>query len=344
MFISMENVSEVTSFYLSDYYGMESLKPVYFTLFLITYITIVGENLILIWVVFCEKSLHAPMYFLLCNLAVNGLYGSTALLPAILNNLLSNSYEISLSFCQTQIYAVHTYAIIEFTILAAMSYDRYLAICYPLLYHTIMSQRIVKLIVFTWLYPMLAFIVVLMFTVQLRFCERTLDQVYCMNYKLVKLACSDTSIANIVGLISVGIYAVPQIIMIFYSYAHILRLCVSSFSKSKLKALRTCTPHILAVVNYTIGCFLEIAQSRFNMSHLPYEIKLFLSVYFLIFPPLLNPTIYGLSIGVIRARLFRLFSRKSRQVTNNVAKRAVAVVHSKCVVHGDVRTDASRDA
>ncbi|XP_078028201.1 olfactory receptor 52Z1P-like [Epinephelus lanceolatus] len=309
----MKNFSEVTTIHLSDYYGMEGLKPLYFCAFLIIYITIVAENIVLIGVVYCEKILHEPMYFLLCNLAVNGLYGGTALLPAVLSNLLSHSYEISLPFCQTQIYAVHTYAMTEFTILVAMSYDRYVAICYPLLYHTIMSQRVVKLIVFTWLYPMLAFIIVLIFTLRLRFCERTIEKVYCMNYSLVKLACTDTSVVNIVGLLSVVLYTLPQIVMIFYSYAHILRICVLSFNKSKLKALRTCTPHLLAVTNYSIGCFLEIAQSRFNIKHLSYQSKLFLSVYFLIFPPLLNPAIYGLSIQVVRDRLFRLFSRKSRQ-------------------------------
>uniref|UniRef100_A0A3B4UEK4 Olfactory receptor n=1 Tax=Seriola dumerili TaxID=41447 RepID=A0A3B4UEK4_SERDU len=310
----MKNLSEVTSFHLSDYYGMEDMKPVYFCMFLIIYLTIVAENVALIVVVYREKTLHEPMYLLLCNLAVNGLYGSTALLPAVLSKLLSHSYEISLPLCQTQIYAIHTFAITEFTILAAMSYDRYVAICYPLPYHAIMSQRLVKLIVFTWLYPMLAFLIVFIFTLQLRFCERTIEKVYCLNYLLVKLACTDTSIINVVGLLSVVLYTIPQLIMIFYSYAHILRICLLSFSKSRLKALRTCTPHLLAIINYSIGCFFEIAQSRFNVSHLPYETKLFLSLYFLIFPSILNPAIYGLSIQVIRVRLFRLFSRKSRQV------------------------------
>ncbi|KAM6983449.1 olfactory receptor 52L1-like [Tautogolabrus adspersus] len=312
----MTNASEVTSFHLSAYYGMDDLKPMYFCIFLIIYLTIIVENVVLISVIYHDKSLHEPMYLLLCNLAVNGLYGSTALLPAVLSNLLLRSHDISLSLCQTQIYAIHTYATTEFTILAAMSYDRYVAICHPLLYHTIMSQRVVKLIVFTWLYPFLAFLTVLLFTLQLRFCDRTIEKLYCMNYILVKLACSDTSIVNIVGLLSAVVYTVPQICMIFYSYAHILRVCAVSFSKSRLKALRTCTPHLLAIVNYTIGCFLEIAQNRFNISHLPYQTKLFLSLYFLIFPPILNPAIYGLGIQLIRVRLFRLFSRKNMQEIN----------------------------
>ncbi|KAM6907137.1 olfactory receptor 4L1-like [Xenentodon cancila] len=310
----MKNFSVVTSFYLSEYYGMEDLKPMYFCIFLMIYITIIVENVTLMEVIYHENSLHEPMYVLLCNLAANELYGSTALLPALLVHMLSASHEISLPFCQMQVYAIHTYAITEFTILAVMSYDRYVAICYPLSYHAIMSQRLVKLIVFMWIYPMLAFLIVLIFTLQLPFCGRTIEKVYCLNYLLVKLACTETSVVNIIGLLSVGLYTVPQLIMIFYSYAHILRICILSFSKSKFKALRTCTPHLLAIINYTFGCFFEIAQGRFDNRHLSYQAKLFLSLYFLIFPPLLNPAIYGLGTQFIRIRLFRLLSRKTRQV------------------------------
>jgi len=310
----MKNVSVVTSFYLSEYYGMEDLKPIYFSIFLIIYLIIIVENVLLIEVIHHEKSLHEPMYVLLCNLAVNELYGSTALLPALLFNILSPLHEISLSFCQIQIFAVHTYAITEFTILAVMSYDRYVAICHPLSYHAIMSQRIAKLIVFMWLYPMLGFLTVFIFTLMLPYCGRTIEKVYCINYLLVKLACTDTFLVNIIGLLSVVLYTGPQLIMIFYSYSHILRICILSFSKSKFKAFRTCTPHLLAIINYSIGCFFEIVHGRFDNSHLSYHTKLFLSLYFLIFPPFLNPTIYGLSTQFIRKRLFRLVSRKSRQV------------------------------
>lgn len=310
----MDNFSEVTSFFMSDYNELKEMKPVYFCMFLIIYIVIIAENVALICVIYREKSLHEPMYLLLCNLAVNALYGSTALLPAVLSILLSHSYEITLPLCQTQIYAVHTFGMTEFTILAVMSYDRYVAICYPLPYHAIMSQRLVKLIVFMWLYPLLAFLIVFSFTLDLRFCNRNIEKLYCFNYILVKLACTDTSAVNIVGLLSVGLYTLPLLVMIFYSYGHILRICALSFSKSRFKALKTCTPHLLAIINYSIGCFLEIAQSRFNISSMPHGLRLFLSIYFLIFPPILNPAIYGLSIQRIRVLLFRLFSRKSRQV------------------------------
>ncbi|KAF7205899.1 olfactory receptor 4K3-like [Nothobranchius furzeri] len=308
------NVSVVTFFYLSDYYGMMELKPLYFCTFLILYITILTENVMLVGVIFLEKSLHEPMYVLLCNLAVNELLGSTALLPALLTNILSHTHQVSVLFCQTQVFAIHTYAMIEFTILAVMSYDRFVAICHPLSYHAMMSERLVKLVVFMWIYPCVAFGFLFMFTVQLPYCGRTIEKLYCVNYLLVKLVCTDTFIMNIFGLLTVVIYAVPQLVMIFYSYGHILKICIQSFSGSKFKALRTCTPHILAVINYSIGCFFELAQGRLDSRHMSYSVKMFMSLYFLVFPPLLNAVIYGLSAKIIRKRFFRLFSRKKRQV------------------------------
>ncbi|XP_047463674.1 olfactory receptor 1-like [Mugil cephalus] len=314
----MRNFSEVSSVYLSQYRGMEDQMPVYFCIFLIIYIIIIVANLVLIGVIYREKTLHEPMYLLVCNLSVNELWGSTALLPALLVNMQSGTYEMSVSSCLIQTYAIHTYAIAEFGILAVMSYDRYVAICYPLSYHTIMSQRVVKLIVLMWLYPMLAFLSVFSFTLRLSFCDRVLEKVYCVNYLLVKLSCTNTFAVNIVGLLSVVAFALPQLIMIFYSYTHILKICLLSFIiKSKFKAFRTCTPHLLTIINYTFGCVFETVQGRFNSSHLSYHAKLILSLYFLIFPPLLNPAIYGLSNQLIRARLLKLLCRKMQPNTVN---------------------------
>ncbi|KAK7925566.1 hypothetical protein WMY93_007876 [Mugilogobius chulae] len=200
----------------------------------IIYLAIIVENVVLIVIVCVDKSLHEPMYILMCNLAVNSLYGGTALLPALLTNLLSRSKEISLALCQTQLYAIHTYAITEFTILAAMSYDKYLAICFPLAYHAIMSKRIFKVVALMWLYPLVAFFLVFAITLRLKFCKKTIDKVYCLNYLLVQLSCSDTSAANIVGLLSVALYTGPQIAMVLFAYAQILKICLKSFHKSKL--------------------------------------------------------------------------------------------------------------
>ncbi|XP_036379238.1 olfactory receptor 1509-like [Megalops cyprinoides] len=309
----MENASVVTSLILTAYYDMEGLKYLYFITFLLLYIITIVLNFLLIVIICVDRALHEPMYVFVCNLAFNGLFGSTALLPPLLSNLLSHSHEVSVACCKAQVFCLHTYSSAEFALLTVMGYDRYIAICHPLQYHSIMSlSKVYKLIAFSWLYPVAAVAVIFSLTERLIFCEANIDKVYCSNHSLVKLSCTDTSVVNIIGLISVGVYTIPQIILILYSYSQILRICLLSSKESQIKALKTCTPHLIALINYTFGCFFEISQSRLNMSHVHYGIRLFMSLYFLIFPPMINPAIYGMCIQAIRVKIFKMFSSMSK--------------------------------
>ncbi|XP_036393561.1 olfactory receptor 142-like [Megalops cyprinoides] len=311
----MENVSVVTTFVLTAYTEMEDLRYVYFTVFLMLYLLILFVNLVLIVVIYIERGLHEPMYFFMFNLAVNGIYGSTSLMPSLLKNVLSHTYEISLSCCLLQIFCLHTYGVVEFTILAVMGYDRYIAICYPLHYQLIVSPRkVYALIAFSWVYPCLCFGLYFIMTVQRTFCDRFIEKVYCINFALVKLSCLDTSVQSLVGLITIIFMPGPSILMILFSYAQILRICLHASKECKVKAIQTCTPHLLAVINYSIGCLFEVIQSRFNMAHVPYKARLFMSLYFLIFPPVLNSAIYGMSIQAVRVPIFKLFSGKKNRV------------------------------
>ncbi|XP_066556111.1 olfactory receptor 4B13-like [Amia ocellicauda] len=307
----MENKSYFTSFILAGYREMDNLKYLYFTIFLLLYLIIIVASLFLIGVICVERSLHEPMYFFLCNLAVNGLYGSTGLLPSMLSHLMSEVHEVSLSCCLAQVFCLHTYGIAEFTILALMGYDRYVAICYPLQYNSIMSPlRVYTLITFSWLYPICSFSIFFISTARLTFCGRVLEKVYCTNHSVVKLSCEDTSIINIVGLVGISFTIVPQLLMLLYSYAQILIICLKSSRQSQVKALKTCTPHIVAVVNYSVGCLFEIIHSRFNMSHAPSAVRIVLALYFLIFPPLINPLIYGISIQAVRVKVIQILLKR----------------------------------
>ncbi|XP_067231492.1 olfactory receptor 52Z1P-like [Chanodichthys erythropterus] len=309
----MTNSSIVSSVMLEVLYRMDDLKYLYFMIFFVLYMFVLFANTTLIFIIITDKALHKPMYVFLCNLAVNGIYGGTALLPSLMVTLMSPSHEVSLACCKAQTYFLHTYAIIEFTILSVMSYDRYVAICYPLQYHSIMTiTRVYKLIAFSWGYPLVAFALFFILTLRLTICRNIIRRVYCSNYFLVKLSCDDTHVVSAIGLFSVVVYTFPQLAMTLYSYGHILKICFTSTKKSKIKALKTCTPHLFAILNYSVGCFFEIVQSRFDTSYLPFETQIVMSLYFLIFPPILNPAIYGLSVQALRANIFRLFSSKNK--------------------------------
>ncbi|XDV38690.1 hypothetical protein PO909_008040 [Leuciscus waleckii] len=299
----MKNSSIVSSVILEVLYRMEDLKYLYFMVFFMLYMFVLFANTTLIFIIITDKALHKPMYVFLCNLAVNGIYGGTALLPALMGTLMSPSHDVSLACCQAQTYFLHTYAIIEFTILSVMCYDRYVAICYPLQYHSIMTiTRVYKLIAFSWGYPLVAFALFFILTLRLTICRNIIGRVYCSNYSLVKLS----------SLFSVVVYTFPQLAMTLYSYGQILKICFTSTKKSKIKALKTCMPHLFAILNYSVGCFCEIVQSRFDTSYLPFETQTVMSLYFLIFPPILNPVIYGLSVQALRDNMFRLFSSRNK--------------------------------
>ncbi|KAM4619794.1 olfactory receptor 1500-like [Polymixia lowei] len=312
----MDNTS-VTAFTMTAYALMEKYKYVQFTMFLLLYLTIITLNVLLFAVICRQRDLHQPMNLFTCNLSLNGIYGSTALFPATLSVLTSETHEITLKACLTQIYFLHTYASIEFFILAVMGYDRYVAICYPLHYHSIMSvSRICKLVGLAWVYPWVLFLIHFSLTLQLKFCGKYIHKLYCVNFELVKNSCSNTAHINILGLVLILLLIVPQLLMILFSYVQIYRACKKLSKESQVKALKTCIPHLVSLANYTIGSFFEIIQSRFDMSHTAREARIFMSLYFIIIPSITNPVIYGIGTRVIRVHIFKLFFRNKSLAPN----------------------------
>ncbi|XP_066556118.1 olfactory receptor 1496-like [Amia ocellicauda] len=297
----MENSSHITSFRLIVFDEIGQIRYFYFSVILILYLANIFANSFLIGVIFTDRNLHEPMCYFVCNLAVNELYGSIGLFPSLLLNILSDNHEISRVNCIVQTFCLHTYGSIEFSSLAVMAYDRYESICHPLHYHSIMTPtKVYVFIVLIWLYSFSKFSIVLSLSVRLTLCGNIIEKVYCDNYSLVKLACSDTTINNYYGIFAVFLSIVLPVILILYSYIKMLRICLKASKGSQLKALNTCIPHLVSLVNFSISSIFEIVQSRFNMKHVPTAVRIIISVYFLIIPPLINPIIYGVRITKIR--------------------------------------------
>ncbi|XP_031166342.1 olfactory receptor 6N1-like [Sander lucioperca] len=297
----MINSTQVLYFALVAYFDTGAFKYLYFMIVMALYMLIVCTNLLLIVVICVNRSLHEPMYLFLCSLFVNELYGSTGLFPFLLVQILSDIHTVSASLCFLQIYCVHFYGSVELFTLGVMSYDRYLAICYPLQYHTRMtSNKVAVLIASVWLYSVLATVVMMSLSVPLQLCGNTIQKVYCDNYSIVKLACSDTTVNNIYGLVYMFTIIVALIILILYSYMRILKVCFSGSKQTRQKAVSTCTPHLFSLLNFSFGAFFEIVQGRFNMNSLPIMLRIVLSLYWLTCQPLFNPVMYGLKMSKIR--------------------------------------------
>uniref|UniRef100_A0A3Q3MK73 Olfactory receptor 10A6-like n=1 Tax=Mastacembelus armatus TaxID=205130 RepID=A0A3Q3MK73_9TELE len=303
----MLNSTEVSYFTLSAYSDTGLLKYLYFILIMISYISIVGSNVLMIVVICMNRSLHEPMYMFLCSLFVNDLYGSTGLFPFLLVQILSDSHTVSVPFCFLQIFCLYSYGGREFLTLAVMSYDRYLAICYPLQYNSQMTyNKIAVLTALIWIYPFLTnTFIVSCLTAPLKLCRNTINKVYCDNYYIVKLACSDTTANNVYGLVNMFTVVLGYILLILYTYMRILKVCFSGSKQTRQKAVSTCTPHLACLLNFSFGAFFEIVQSRFDMSSLPNMLRIILSLYWLTCQPLINPLLYGLKMSKILALVYK---------------------------------------
>ncbi|XP_031166311.1 olfactory receptor 11A1-like [Sander lucioperca] len=297
----MINSTQVSYFILGAYFDTGLFKYLCFMIVMSLYVFIICANLLLIAVICMNRSLHEPMYLFLCSLFVNQLYGSTGLFPFLLVQIFSDIHTISAPFCFLQIFFVYSYGSIEFLNLAVMSYDRYLSICYPLQYNTRMTyKKVASLIAITWLLVFFVNFCTLPLIVPLQLCGNIINKVYCDNHSVVKLACSDTTVNNIYGLIVSALSVFVPLILILYTYMKIFKVCYSGSKQTRQKAVSTCTPHLASLINFSVGACFEILQSRFNMSSLPIMVRIFLSLYFLTCPPLFNPVMYGLKLSNIR--------------------------------------------
>ncbi|XP_068172611.1 olfactory receptor 4B13-like [Antennarius striatus] len=294
-------LSTLSYFILVGYIDDGDFRYLYFLITILLYMVILLVNTSLIVLIYMNRSLHEPMYVLLCSLFVNELYGSTGLFPFLLIQILSDVHTVSVSFCFLQIFTVYTYANIEFCSLAIMAYDRYFAICRPLQYNTRMTiNRVFMLIVVAWLYSFMKVLVLLYLNLRLKRCGNIINNLCCVNYLIVKLACSGTEVNNIYGICTTVLTVFVPLFPILFSYIKILKVCFSGSNQTRQKAVSTCTPHLASLMNFTFGCCFEILQSRFDMTHVHRVLRIILSLYFLIMQPLMNPFMYGLQMSKIR--------------------------------------------
>ncbi|MBN3299135.1 olfactory receptor 52E4-like [Amia ocellicauda] len=305
----MENSSAVAIFTLHGLNETWANTLIFFALALLAYLLIIILNLTLITTIIIEKTLHEPMYIFLCNLCVNGLYGTAGLFPKLLADFLSDSHVISYAGCYLQIFIIYSSVLCEFTILTVMAYDRYVAICKPLQYNSIMtSQTISKFILVSWIFPFCEQTIGICLSAQLPLCGSHIDKLYCDNWSIVKLSCVDITINNLYGYIVIVINF-SQALFIVFSYIQIAGASLRS-SEDRNKFMQTCVPHLISVINFSITMFFDLMYSRYGSRNMPQALRNFLAVEFLLIPPLLNPLIYGLKLSQIRRRVMRVFSRK----------------------------------
>uniref|UniRef100_A0A3P8V8P5 Olfactory receptor n=2 Tax=Cynoglossus semilaevis TaxID=244447 RepID=A0A3P8V8P5_CYNSE len=307
---AMDHLYNVSSYVEVQFDFMPENVAVVFLFAALSYMVILFCNLTLIITIVLNKSLHQPMHLLLLNLPINDLIGSSALFPQMLREILANSRMIEFPACVTQAFFIHIYAAGATVILTAMAYDRYIAICHPLKYNTVMTPAyIMRTVTAVWLSSLILIGVLFILLLRLPRCRSRITQVYCDNPSLLSLVCASTAVNNIYGLLISAVSQTIAIGMILYTYLWILVTCFrSKRSDTKAKAMQTCATHLIVFLMLEcLGLFTIISYRIRDIS--PQLRKLF-GLSTLIFPPTLNPIIYGLKTKEIREKLLQFVRRK----------------------------------
>ncbi|XP_010354281.2 olfactory receptor 8B12-like [Rhinopithecus roxellana] len=306
--MAAENSSSVTEFILAGLTDQPGLQIPLFLLFLGFYMVTVVGNLGLITLIGLNSHLHIPMYFFLFNLSLIDFSFSTAIIPKMLMSFVSRKNIISFTGCMTQLFFFCFFVFSESFILSAMAYDRYVAICNPLLYTVTMSPQ-VCLLLLLGVYGMGVFGAVAHTgnIVFLTFCADNLVNHYmCDILPLLELSCNGSYINVLVIFIVVTTGIGVPIVVIFISYGFILSriLCISS-AESRSKAFSTCSSHVIAVsLFFGSGAFMYLKPP----SILPLDQGKVSSLFYTIVVPMFNPLIYSLRNKDVKLALKRTFS------------------------------------
>ncbi|XP_050783444.1 olfactory receptor 52M1-like [Gopherus flavomarginatus] len=269
-------------------------------------------NFIILFIVKREPSLHGPMNYFLCMLAVTDLVLSTSILPKMLAIFWFNSREIDFSACLTQLYFIYCFSAMESGIFVAMAFDRYVAICHPLRHSITLTNPVVakiglsvvlRGIILILPYPLLAR--------QWLYCRtNVISHSYCEHIAVVKLACTDIRISSYYSL-SVAFFVIGlDVFFITMSYTQILRAIFSLPTKdARLKTFGTCGSHLCAILTFYIPTLFSSLLHRFG-HNVPLHLHILIANMYLLEPPMLNPVIYGMRTKQIRDRLLWLITHK----------------------------------
>ncbi|XP_069819562.1 olfactory receptor 6E1-like [Dendropsophus ebraccatus] len=309
--MNRKNVTTVTEFILLGIplsYELQILLSVVLSVFYI--ITIVGNATIIV-VSLADAQLHTPMYFFLSNLALLDISFTSAIIPKVIYNLISGSKAIPFHGCLAQSYVYFLLGTTEFLLLAMMSFDRYVAICHPLRYGSIMKPKLcLKLILCSWVGGFLDTIAQTVLTFRLPFCgSNVIDHYFCDVAPLLKLVCGDTRLIGMLDLILASSLVLGSLIFSMVSYGCII-FAITKISSvaGRRKTFSTCASHLTVVFIVYGSCIFMCINPSKNSKIDPTKIVALLNS---ILTPLLNPFIYSFRNKTFKEALKRTMKNKN---------------------------------
>ncbi|XP_034841785.1 olfactory receptor 1F12 [Mirounga leonina] len=297
------NQTSVSEFLLLGFSSWPEQQALLFVLFLCLYLTGLFGNLLILLAIVSERRLHTPMYFFVANLSVVDLCLPSSTVPKMLLNIQAQTQTISYPGCLAQMYFCMMFANMDNFLLTVMAYDRYVAICHPLHYSTIMTQLLcASLVSVSWVFATLNPLLHTLMLTRLHFCSNNIiHHFFCDINSLLPLSCSDTSINQFIVLAAVGlIFMVPSgCIMASYSLIISAVMKIPS-AQGKLKAFSTCGSHLALVILF-YGAITGVYMSP--SSNHSSEKDSATSLVFMVVAPMLNPFIYSLRNSELKGAL-----------------------------------------
>uniref|UniRef100_A0A8C8ZA81 G-protein coupled receptors family 1 profile domain-containing protein n=1 Tax=Prolemur simus TaxID=1328070 RepID=A0A8C8ZA81_PROSS len=307
--MTKKNQTVISEFLLLGLPIQPEHQNLFYAMFLAMYLTTVLGNFLIIVLIHLDSHLHIPMYLFLSNLSFSDLCFSSVTMPKLLQNMQSQVPSIPYAGCLAQMYFYLFFGVLESFLLVVMAHDRYVAVCFPLHYTTIMSYEVcLALLVLSWVLTTAHAMLHTLLMARLSFCaDNVIPHFFCDTSTLLKLACSDTRVNRLVIFFMGGLILVIPFVLIIMSYARIVSTILKVPSAGGIqKAFSTCGSH-LSVVSLFYGTIMGHLCSSTNHNTVKETV---MSMMYTVVTPMLNPFIYSLRNRDMKRALGRVFSKK----------------------------------
>ncbi|XP_035459800.1 olfactory receptor 6N2-like [Scophthalmus maximus] len=301
----MDGELNVTYITFDGYVELQKYRYFYFVIMFTIFMLIICSNSTIVCLIVIHKNLHEPMYIFIAALLINSLLYSITIYPKLLIDFLSETQITTFPHCIFQASMYYVLSTSEFLLLSAMAYDRYVSICKPLQYPTIMRGETVKVfLVSAWLIPSCELAVSVALYANIKMCHFSLKGLFC-NTSLYTLVCVHTVVLSMYGVFILLTIVFLPVLFIIFTYTRIFIISFRSGKTVRTKAAQTCLPHLLVLIN--LSCFVsyDVIVVRLG-SDLPKLARFILTLQMIVYHPLLNPFIYGLKMKEIYKHLKRL--------------------------------------
>ncbi|XP_071989521.1 olfactory receptor 6N1-like [Engystomops pustulosus] len=321
----MENISLDNSILiLMGLADIGNFKYLYSFITIVVYLTVMVLCFTIVFVTYTEEALHEPMYILISHLMVNGMYGTTALMPKLIVDLLTGCYTIPFTGCLAQGFFVQSFPCFEIFTFTAMAYDRYLAVGHPLRYPMLMTTKVImKVLLEIWVYVLVGICAIILLASRQTLCGVKINSVFCETVSLTYLSCGDNTLGMVFGFIWTMVMIVGCLIVIVYCYIRTFIVCLRISHEACQKAIHTLVTHIIAYSTFMASVLFMVFRYRIK-GETQSVVSLVVTFVTGVLSFTLNPMIYGMRTEALRTKILQKLLRSKLDLPNKNKKNTFA--------------------